>query len=505
VALHLILALLLYDPTPFVGGDNARYMILGESLRSLRGFRDLHLPGMPVHTKYPPLYPALLAILGWFGGLQLFKLASLALTASTVWLTYLLARRYVTEGAAVACAWLIALTPVLLEYSHFVLSEAPFTFFTLGAVLLLENETPRRRRLGLLLAVLAFLTRTAGLALLAAIVLDQVLRKEWRRAVWVFAAAFVPMVGWAMFQHLAGHGTPTYVSELVLVDPYLPSAGTVSLSGWIQRLAHNAWFYVSAGLPDALGVGGGRGMETLGAGPLLLGIAATGLILTGWFREASRRSTPGLLFVALYALMIGLWPPAWSDRRFLLPLLPVALPLGVAALAALARRSLRGSRGREAVAVVAALLLYGAPGLPGTLRRVPRRVACLQSFRAGKPCVDPALASFFRAARWASENLPADAIVANRKPEFFYLASHHRGDVYRFSEATDLVLQSLDDMRADYVVVDYLSLTTDLYLLPAIRDHMDRFTEVYAGGKPETLILHYRRPHRTAALPGGAP
>ena len=74
--LHLVLGLLLYEPTLFPGGDNADYMILGESLRSFEGYRDLHLPGSPVHTKYPFGYPMLLGFLGWIGGLPLFKLAS---------------------------------------------------------------------------------------------------------------------------------------------------------------------------------------------------------------------------------------------------------------------------------------------------------------------------------------------------------------------------------------------------------------------------------------------
>ncbi len=36
---HLVLALLLFDPQPFMGGDNFWYMILGESLRTGHGYR----------------------------------------------------------------------------------------------------------------------------------------------------------------------------------------------------------------------------------------------------------------------------------------------------------------------------------------------------------------------------------------------------------------------------------------------------------------------------------
>ncbi|MFB6239956.1 MAG: hypothetical protein ABEJ46_00005, partial [Gemmatimonadota bacterium] len=62
VGLHVLLGLLLYDPTLFTGGDNAGYMILADALRSGRGYLHLHLPDTPLHTKYPPGYPAALAV-----------------------------------------------------------------------------------------------------------------------------------------------------------------------------------------------------------------------------------------------------------------------------------------------------------------------------------------------------------------------------------------------------------------------------------------------------------
>ena len=119
---HFVVGLLLYEPALFPGGDNADYMILGESLRTFEGYRDLHLPGSPVHTKYPPGYPVLLAVLGWIGGGQLFKLASLALTTATVWLTATWGRKVAGPLPAILAAGVLALNPVLLEYSHYVLS-----------------------------------------------------------------------------------------------------------------------------------------------------------------------------------------------------------------------------------------------------------------------------------------------------------------------------------------------------------------------------------------------
>lgn len=84
VGVHVVLGLLLYEPVLFTGGDNAGYMILGDAVRSGAGYRDLYRPEAPLHTKYPPGYPALLALVGLFGGLQTFKIVALACSAAAV-------------------------------------------------------------------------------------------------------------------------------------------------------------------------------------------------------------------------------------------------------------------------------------------------------------------------------------------------------------------------------------------------------------------------------------
>ena len=55
VVLHVALAVLVFDPKPFVGGDNAGYIILAESIETGQGYRDIHIPGAPRHGQYPPV------------------------------------------------------------------------------------------------------------------------------------------------------------------------------------------------------------------------------------------------------------------------------------------------------------------------------------------------------------------------------------------------------------------------------------------------------------------
>ena len=58
---HLAIALPALNPAPHNGGDNAGYLSLAYSLTTGAGYVEAWDPALAPHTKYPPLYPALLA------------------------------------------------------------------------------------------------------------------------------------------------------------------------------------------------------------------------------------------------------------------------------------------------------------------------------------------------------------------------------------------------------------------------------------------------------------
>lgn len=534
-ALHVVLGLVLYDPTLFTGGDNAGYMILGEAVRTGEGYRDLYLPGSPVHTKYPPLYPALLGVLGWLGGLQLFKLASLALTSGAVVLAGALGRRWLGPRLGVAAAFLVAVNPVLVSYSHWVLSEAPFVFLVLLSLFAYERspETACDDRGGdglpegsgggppaggaapaakglpggidawtavaLAAAAGAFLTRTAGLPLLAAAVLHPALARRWRRTGWSLAAAVLAAGGWALAQRLGSPDQAGYLSELLMVNPYEPEAGNVGLAGLLGRTAENFWRYVSEVLP--LSVTGGREPAGVlaGAGGLVL----AGFSAAGWLRRSLRGMGPSEWFLLFYLGLVCAWPSVWTDRRFLLPALPLLLLYGLEG-SRLAGRALAGKGGgkrrRFARAGIPALLAAAVlgPGLLDGARAAPERLRCLAGWRSGSPCVSPAYARFYSAAEWARQNTPEDAVVVSRKPRLFYWISGRQGDLYPYSSEPTVVLRAIEEMGADFVVIDAISGTTARYLVPAVQAHPSRFLVVHREESPPTWVLRFRPETGTA-------
>lgn len=499
VAVHVILGLLFFDPTLFPGGDNATYMVLGDAIRSGRGYVDLFLPGAPIHTKYPPVFPLWLAGLGLFGGLQLFKFSALAMTAGAVYLTFRLGERGQGAGLGITAALLLAVSPVALQYSHVVLSEALFTVLLLASLLGLESESRRSRFVGLGFAVAAFFTRSAGLPILFAIPIFALLRRERLLGLVSLAAAILSVGGWTLFQRFVTPDQPGYLQQLLLLNPYDPGKGSVDLAGLLTRAALNSWRYVSVELPGAFGsrAGGGlRGISTAG-----LGILGSALVLVGWSRETVRKPSVRGLFLALYLPLLILWPEVWTDRRFLLPVLPVILLYLVDG----ARRiGDAGGRGFGRALAVGAALTFAAPAVASSVVRVPDSLWCQRAYRDGFACDLPNYGSFYDAARWAAGNTPSDAVIANRRPNLFYWLSGRRGDVYPFSDDPEVVMAGLEAMGADYVVVDRTSFTTNLYLIPTIAAYPERFEVVYGEGEPVTLILRLRRTTRNAGIGSSA-
>ena len=132
---------------------------------------------------------------------------------------------------------------------------------------------------------------------------------------------------------------------------------------------------------------------------------------------------------------------------------------------------------------------------------VPGRVACQVSYRGGQPCDRPQYREFYAMARWVERNTPEGAVVANRSPATFFLFSRRQGDLYPYSRDDREVMRGLDRMGADYVLVDRLSATTGLYLIPAVAANLDRFEIVHTiGGEEGTVLLRMLPIPRTASL-----
>ncbi len=343
-----------------LGGDNAEYCLLARSIREGLGYRSAWAPGeAPLHTLYPPVFPLLLV--PFIGSAPVnFLAAHLPVAAAAGAAVFLLAllfeRRGLPPWAAAAAALVPALSLYWLRCAADLLSELPFLAFVAGALLALEpggdgteRLPPRRIAAAATCAVLAYLTRTAGLALAipvaAALVLDRRCRG---RAGWIGACAVAASVlGWTFYTSAAGGGGG-YLDQLgggadgsVSI---LPERAFRDLAeNYIPRTRN---YLAAPVLP----------VWITWSGTLAWGLAAA-VVVVGLLRRRTLAAAEA--FFVLYLAMQCAWP--FQDSRFALPLAALLAPFAVEmAHLLLVRFSPAPTRSLAATAFAVVLILPNA-------------------------------------------------------------------------------------------------------------------------------------------------
>lgn len=494
-ALHLVLAVIAFNPSPYFGGDNGAYYALGRALAERHAYLSLWEPGAPPHTQYPPVFPAMIAVLWMLGfqGFMTMKVLVLVCSVIAVGLTYLWLRRTTTPGIALGATALLAVMPGVLELSHIELSDIPawvFTMLALWASTHMAGTAERERLggddrrhglwLGLFVAgvVLGNFTRSAGLPLVVAAFAWLALRRRWRD-LGVLAGVFIPcfFLWWLWGKMNGGAG---YVGYLWFVDPYRPQMGTVGVMEMLGRVWLNIKRYTGIHLPVLL---------TWVADPMpLLGGSVFLLAIIGWARRLRR---PGLAEVWLipYLGLLLVWPSTWSGERFLLPLLPALFCWGAEAARDVGGR-LGGTRAARWVPLAAGvvLLLMAARGIRavGTAGR-----ACSRMYTEGDafPCMAPEYHDLLAIAAQARGRLPEGSAVISRKATLFYAISGYPGDTYPLSANPDTFLAFAARKGARYVVYDQIRDLAPLYLHPVLLARRDDFCVINGFVLPSAALL----------------
>jgi hypothetical protein len=156
--------------------DDGIYMATAKAMAEGAGYVLPSLPGSPVQTKFPSLFPLLLS-LAWRlnprfpDNVPLLKIIPVAGVFLTVFLTWLIARRLSFSRWN---AWLIALfvaaLPSSLFFSSLVMAESLYAALaSLAVLLLLRAEADgswRSVALAAAATIAAYYTRTAAIALI---------------------------------------------------------------------------------------------------------------------------------------------------------------------------------------------------------------------------------------------------------------------------------------------------------------------------------------------------
>ena len=401
--------------------DDGIYLVTAKSLAEGTGYKIVSLPSAIPQTKYPPVFPVLLAAVckvfpHFPQNTFALKFVPFFSMLCWLWLTYILLRRI--SGSPTICRYIILLTaasPAVVYWSVTLLSEMTFACLLSAALLLLtrlhEEETSHTGIVlfASVLTAAAILTRMAGLPLAFAGALPLLLRRKTRQALMYLlttGAVLLPWFAWASHASPPPNSIETYYSGRnygawnLFANFTWHQRMTVVQENFISMLASSGYL---------------MGMRPLGW-ELVLSLLLAFFTVYGLLLYLSNGITPLNLFVLSYAALILLW--VFPPPRFLVPLLPFLLFFCYMAISHFLGTVVGSRSGARVVGrccvVVLALFLMGS--LFSQARRTMQYRAA--SFQGNYDWNEIAPLS-----QWITGNTPEDAILEGNLDPVWFLST----------------------------------------------------------------------------------
>ncbi len=408
--------------------DDGLLFVSAKSLAEGDGFRILSLEGEPAQTKYPILYPLFLSAVWklnphfpenlWTA--RVFSWILLVLCLGLAW-TYLRQEGF-SDGKAMLLTVLLGLNPYMILFGTNLFSEIFFMCWLLAALLLARREGVRWAILAGVAAGCAYLSRTAGVALLVSMPAWYLYRREFRRAA-AFAAGMLPFVlGWMFWSR--GHILHTTDQTMIYYTDYIKYE---LLTVGFDNLHMVLWKNIDSML---YGMGSLAIPQVIGILPVKILTQVVAIAMISGIVRLVRRgvAVPYALFALISSAIFSVWhfPP---NERFVLPTCPLLLAGLLTELEHIAGMLCAAFRKKDlgerivagGMAACVASIFVGAIALQ-----------CLMSFSYLYDASKQARASMtdMRAAyRWIETNVPSSAKILSNDDPVLYLYSGRQGHV----------------------------------------------------------------------------
>ena len=355
--------------------DDAIYVATAKALAEGDGYRQTFLPGSPPQTKYPPLYPAVLALLWatWHDfPANLLLLEGFTLLCGGAFLAtfylFIVRFRYSRRGVALSAGLLCATSVMFLLFAAVTLSEMLFALLLVAALWWLEEAVQlppggaTANFVGGILLALPFLCRSVGVVLVPLALLR--LRQAGRRWRWAALGAGLAVLPWVLWSTAAWRSWAKDPVEGYYTDyvGWWFSFGPPALA---RVLTYNMrWIITGA---SSLGLDGlSKPLQGTHNLAWLLFFGTLGLIMLGALLADVRagRILPACL--AAYLVLVSVWP--WAPHRFLIPILPFLVVYLLRGLDAVARRLVPAAGAGLGMTFLAAALTLNLVGWAEVVR-----------------------------------------------------------------------------------------------------------------------------------------
>lgn len=532
--------------------DGGVYYVLGTSLAEGKGYRLLNEPGEIQANQYPPLLPLIIAahqiVLGTSDPLivgRFLRLSAFLAFAAYIFAIYALLRGHLSSAYAFFGTVVCLLNVHTYFLSDLCFPDMLYGLLTVGFLLAFSSEKrwSTQGRVGAF-AITAFALRTAGIALLAAWIVEGLVRRQWKTAMIRIAIAVVPVVGWFSYiqyvETSAEYQRPTYAYQradymfynvsyarnVSLNDPFDPDLGYSTLSNRFERYFHNVvqvTRYIGESVSSSRRVWEierGEISKKLGieAGPQwivdvpLFALGCLVLVGTGILATQGHLIIPLCVLSSISVICLTPWPAQFN--RYLVPTVPLlALSLCVAIVWILEQsRQSPPSRWKSVVRVLTYSVVVGITlqqiatiGAVYAKRHLPvqyqtrqgdtvgyRLFFYMDSYRALDSGVD-----------WLMAHAKPSDIIAVSMPHWVYLRTGNKAVMPPFESDPIKAEQLLESVPVTYLVLDEgLAIDSKRFMKGVVEGFPDRWKRVYSddimtetGERHEQAFEIYERVH----------
>jgi len=500
LTISLLLSILLFDIKLHIGGDDASYILWAKDFA--------HHGILPVGFKTPG-YTFVIAFFIWIFGFHIFalKLTSVLFYLGSIISFFFIFRRKLDPITFLTCLSFFAINVAVLDYSHHVYSEMLYLLIQIGGFYYLwkseeSAESTRSIFIVALLGMAGFYVRAVGGTFPLAVMCWYLIQKKWKNVL-IFAAFSVLLYLPLKLLELS-HGTVVMgqASAIFMVNPYNPTLGNETISGFMNRIVSNIAFHLnylfpaSLSLPhwDHLGVSNGQLFPDFEA---FISVMFSAIMLFGCY-FAWRKGSKAILFLALYLVVYVLFlcfalQTIFPTVRYLVPVIPLMILFFLMGAQWCLHKIFRTQlvktaaykRGFLFVVVVFLFsnLYYIKDGIDINLPVLKANLQGNEFFGYTQDWIN-----YLHTCQWISNQLPKESTaVICRKPEFFriYAPDFNVYGAYNVEAIhPDTIVSHWKLWRMTHLLYDNFQWTTTLrrYVQPVAEKYPQMFEMVHQEG-----------------------
>lgn len=505
--LSVLFSILLFDIKISDLNDDSLYIEGGYNFAE-----DIH----HAFTANAPLYPLILSIPIKFFGINLFVLKSLSVLFTTLhlYILFLAFRKRIPYLVIIPVMILLAVNSYIQYFasltfteSLYMMLQALFIYYFFNVLEKTKGDTSIKTtwKYWILLGVVVFLLnfcKNIAIGAAGAVVLLLIMEKRWMHLLYAIGGIAIIRVTADMIRTFIW-GNSQFASQsslLMQVDPYNPSKGLETFSGFVQRFLDNTSLYISKRLYQILGFISPDSTATK-AGLIFITIVFFIIALIAALRNKNHYILFSIFFsLVMMALTFIVLQKQWDQPRMILIYVPYILIIIYYGIFQIFRKTSAG------IIYILFISIFTLSSFLTTARKSADNIPKLKKNLAGDQLYGYTedWVNMLKMSRYCADSLPANSYVASRKApmSFVYSGGKRFYPVYTvFSTDADSVLNTFKQEKVTHIMIaslrrnpkkidGYTINTFERLLSPVAKKYPEKLVLVKKIGETEPAYLY---------------